>query len=176
MLAQKMFFRRRNESYSKHTVYSLKHVRASLKTILTLFEAAGEKINLRKTVLSVSDVSGMRVPLICCGLTSGQVFSFSEQQHQLSHYLMYHISSCEKYIRFSAFLFSFKTMPKFSHASVRHVVLTQGWRKKNRCVSVCSVCFIYQSCIPNVAGVCEGPAGGVKHHHLPPAHRHPQLT
>lgn len=40
---------------------------------------------------------------------------------------------------------------------------------------LCAHCF-YQSCISNLTGVCEGPAGGIKHHHLPRAHRHPQLT
>lgn len=44
----------------------------------------------------------------------------------------------------------------------------------NRCVN--GVRFLYQSCIPNMAGVREGPAGGIKHHHLPPTHGHPQLT
>lgn len=42
---------------------------------------------------------------------------------------------------------------------------------------MCLPCFfLYQSCIPNVTRVRKGPAGGVKHHHLPSTHRHPQLT
>lgn len=41
---------------------------------------------------------------------------------------------------------------------------------------VCIVCFLYHSCIPNMTRVREGPAGGIKHHHLSSTHRHPQLT
>lgn len=38
------------------------------------------------------------------------------------------------------------------------------------------VFFIYQSSVPNLTGVCEGPAGGIENHHFSPAHRHPQMT
>lgn len=41
---------------------------------------------------------------------------------------------------------------------------------------VCSEFFLYQSCIPHVTSVREGPAGGIKHHHLTSTHRHPELT
>lgn len=48
-------------------MHSPKHVFASLEIMLALFEMKQQeqKINLRKTVLSVSDVGGMRVMFIC---------------------------------------------------------------------------------------------------------------
>lgn len=41
---------------------------------------------------------------------------------------------------------------------------------------VCSKLFPYQSYIPHVTSVREGPAGSIKHHHLTSTHRHPELT
>ena len=39
------------------------------------------------------------------------------------------------------------------------------------------VCESHQSSGSDLeTGVCDGPAGGIEHHYLTPAHRHPQLT
>lgn len=41
---------------------------------------------------------------------------------------------------------------------------------------VCLFVSAHQSRSPDVTGVGERPAGGIKHHHLPAADRDPQLT
>lgn len=40
----------------------------------------------------------------------------------------------------------------------------------------CMFWLFYQSRVADLTSVCQGPAGGVKHHHLAATHGHPQLT